>query len=70
MILRSFIPPVAACIFLTFAAFTSLAYSSGENLNIFEASAAKQSSKDFKPAPESIETNFGTLEFAGGGYTE
>ena len=41
--------------------------------SIFElgAAEAKQTSKDFKefnPAPAKIETNFGTLEFTGGGY--
>ena len=38
--------------------------------SIFELGAAepKQSSEDFKPAPATIETNFGTLEFTGGGY--
>ncbi|MGD8897556.1 MAG: DUF1254 domain-containing protein, partial [Acidobacteriota bacterium] len=41
--------------------------------SIFElgAAEAKQTSKDFKdfkPAPETIETNFGTLEFTGGAY--
>ena len=37
--------------------------------SIFELGAAepKQSSEDFKPAPATIETNFGTLEFIGGG---
>ena len=41
--------------------------------SIFELGAAEanQTSKDFKvftPAPETIETNFGTLEFTGGAY--
>ena len=38
--------------------------------SIFElgAAEAKQTSKDFKPAPGSIKTNFGELKFTGGGY--
>ena len=32
------------------------------------AAEAKQTSKDFKPAPSRIETNFGTLEFTGSAY--
>jgi len=70
MISRSLTAFAVVCIFGTTAAFTSLAYSGGENLDLFKAPASKQSSKDFEPAPESIETNFGTLEFAGGGYPE
>ena len=37
---------------------------------IFElgAAEAKQTSKDFKPAPAQIKTDFGTLKFTGGGY--
>jgi len=41
-----------------------------EDKSIFElgAAQAKQTSKDFKPAPAKLKTNFGTLEFTGGGY--
>jgi len=35
----------------------------GESSNIFETAGTKQTNKDFKPAPDRIETNFGTLEF-------
>ena len=31
--------------------------------NNFENAGAKQTAKDFKPAPDRIETSFGTLEF-------
>ena len=41
-----------------------------QDTSIFElgAAEAKQSSKDFKPAPAKIKTNFGTLEFTGSAY--
>ena len=41
-----------------------------QDKSIFELAGgqAKQTSKDFKPAPEKIETKFGTLEFTGGGF--
>ena len=34
-----------------------------ENRNLFEAAGTKQTNKDFKPAPDEIKTNFGTLKF-------
>ena len=39
-----------------------------ENLNIFKNAGTKQTAADFKPAPENIETGFGTLEFEGGAF--
>ena len=39
-----------------------------ETRNLFESAGAKQTSKDFKPAPASMKTNFGTLEFEGGAF--
>ena len=44
----------------------------GEAKSLFEQARgqAKQSAKDFKPAPENIQTRFGTLEFPGGYPTE
>ncbi|MGB6289177.1 MAG: DUF1254 domain-containing protein, partial [Desulfobulbales bacterium] len=41
-----------------------------QDKTIFElgAAEAKQTSKDFKPAPAKIKTDFGTLKFTGGGY--
>ena len=58
MIRRNLPTFAVACIFSTIAAFTSLAYSSGENLNLFEALAPWQSAKDFKPAPDGKASNW------------
>ena len=54
---------------LLVAGLIGLAYADQEK-TIFELGAAqkKQTSKDFKPAPATLKTNFGTLEFTGGGY--
>ena len=41
---------------------------SRETLNLFDAPGEKQTSKDFEPAPDSIETDFGTLDFVGGAF--
>jgi len=35
----------------------------GEDRNLFETAGPKQTGKDFKPAPDRIETTFGTLDF-------
>jgi hypothetical protein len=40
----------------------------GETRNLFETAGPKQTNKDFQPAPSKIYTDFGTLEFRGGGY--
>ena len=53
---------------ISFVMFTSLltiawAQETGENRNLFKAAGKKQVSADFKPAPDKIETNFGTLNF-------
>ncbi|MGB5160000.1 MAG: DUF1254 domain-containing protein [Thermoanaerobaculia bacterium] len=40
----------------------------GEDRNLFETAGPKQIGKDFKPAPDRIETTFGTLEFEGGAF--
>jgi hypothetical protein len=40
----------------------------GENRNLFEDAGEKQVGADFKPAPDKIETNFGTLEFEFGAF--
>ena len=37
--------------------------SSEETRNLFESAGEKQTNRDFKPAPDTIETNFGTLKF-------
>ena len=39
------------------------AEAAGENRNLFETAGAKQMGADFEPAPDRIETSFGTLEF-------
>ena len=39
-----------------------------ETRNLFEAAGTKQTSNDFKPAPDRIKTDFGTLEFEGGAF--
>jgi len=39
-----------------------------ESRNLFKSPGSKQTSKDFNPAPDRIETNFGTLEFEGGAF--
>ncbi len=36
--------------------------------NLFKTAGKKQSSKDFRPAPDEIETSFGTLQFEGGAF--
>ena len=42
---------------------TALADTPEATRNNFENAGAKQTAKDFKPAPDKIETSFGTLEF-------
>jgi len=39
------------------------AQDTGDNRNLFETAGPKQTNKDFKPAPDTIKTNFGTLKF-------
>jgi len=36
--------------------------------SIFEMTTQEEASNEFKPAPSKLETNFGTLEFTGGGF--
>ncbi len=45
-----------------------VAQETGENRNLFKTAGAKQTEKGFMAAPEKIETNFGILEFTGGGF--
>ncbi len=47
---------------------TAYASNSDETRNLFETAGAKQTSKDFKPAPDKIKTNFGELKFEGGAF--
>ncbi|WP_297704448.1 DUF1254 domain-containing protein [uncultured Eudoraea sp.] len=44
------------------------AQQTGERMNIFKPSGAKETAKDFTPAPDKIETSYGTLEFVGGAF--
>jgi hypothetical protein len=39
------------------------AHDTGENRNLFKTAGPKQTNRDFKPAPDRIETRFGTLKF-------
>ena len=39
-----------------------------ETRNLFESAGKKQTAQDFKPAPDKIKTNFGTLKFEGGAF--
>ncbi len=55
---------VAAVIFATGITWVG----SEETANIFESPGKKQTNRDFKPAPSKMATNFGTLEFTGGGF--
>ena len=50
------------------AAPVSAQETSAETRNLFETAGQKQTAKDFKPAADEIETNFGTLEFEGGAF--
>ena len=53
---------------ISFVMFISLltiawAQETGKNRNLFKNAGKKQTNKDFKPAPDTIKTNFGTLKF-------
>ena len=43
-------------------------HTAAETRNLFETAGKKQTAKDFKPAPDKITTNFGSLEFVGGAF--
>ena len=47
---------------------TALAGDAAETRNLFETAGPKQTNKDFKPAPDKIKTNFGSLEFELGAF--
>ena len=38
------------------------------NMNVFKDAGKKQTSKNFRPAPDRIDTHFGRLEFVGGAF--
>ena len=39
-----------------------------EKINIFKDKGAKETAADFVPAPDKIETSYGTLDFVGGAF--
>ena len=57
------IKPLLTCLILSGLMVTVQAQETGENRNLFEDPGKKQVGADFKPAPDKIETNFGTLNF-------
>ncbi|MGB5479449.1 MAG: DUF1254 domain-containing protein [Eudoraea sp.] len=54
---------VITCLFMIGIAIPMQAQETGENRNLFETAGEKQTETGFKPAPDKIETNFGTLNF-------
>ena len=40
----------------------------GSETDMFKSTDKKQTAKDFKPAPDKIHTDFGTLHFEGGAF--
>ena len=62
------IKPLLTCLILSGFMVTVQAQETGENRNLFKTAGEKQTEKGFIPAPDKIETNFGTLEFTGGGF--
>ena len=50
------------------AAMAASVQAGDQNFNIFKDAGTKQTAADFKPAPHTIETGFGTLEFEGGAF--
>jgi len=53
----------ALAVLMTVGMVTTGTAGSLETVNIFENPEKKQTNKDFKPAPDTIKTNFGTLKF-------
>lgn len=64
-----FSTPLGALLFMAFT-LPAAATGNGEDFNIYTDSGAKQTSKDFEPAPENIDTNFGALKFVGGAFPD
>ncbi|MGB5170385.1 MAG: DUF1254 domain-containing protein, partial [Eudoraea sp.] len=54
---------VITCLFMIGIAIPMQAQETGENRNLFKTAGEKQTNNDFNPAPDKIETNFGTLNF-------
>ncbi len=51
------------CLFILGIILPVQAQETGENRNLFETAGEKQTETGFMPAPDKIETNFGTLNF-------
>ena len=54
---------IMACLLTISMTATAYAGNSDETRNLFENAGKKQTNKDFKPAPDTIKTSFGTLKF-------
>ena len=61
------IKSLASLLTVAFAA-PALADDTGQDRNLFETAGKKQTAADFKPAPDKIKTNFGSLQFDGGAF--
>ena len=67
MKIRRMLRGIAACV-MVIGLVTPGWSGSLETVNIFKNPGKKQTNRDFKPAPDKIETSFGTLEFEGGAF--
>lgn len=70
MLNRSVLRVFALLVLLSNTSSSLRAADGGEARNLYETAGEKQTSKDFGPAPERMETNFGTLEFTGGAFPD
>ena len=61
--MKTTIKTLLACLVLISLMASVQAQQTGENRNLFKTAGEKQTNEDFKPAPDKIETSFGTLEF-------
>ena len=59
---------IAVC--LVAPAWAQKAGNTAETRNLFKTAGQKQTAKDFKPAPDKIKTDFGTLTFEGGSFPD
>ncbi len=63
MKLKTFSSLIISGLIAVFISAPVQAASSDETRNLFENAGEKQVGADFKPAPDKIKTNFGTLKF-------
>ena len=63
MKIQQLIRLTVAGLVISSAAASVQAGTDAQNRNLFETAGPKQTDKDFKPAPDKIETDFGTLKF-------